>query len=511
MRHDNLNIVLGPPGTGKTTWLLNLVEQLLVGGVAPNRIAFLTFTKKAANEARERAAKRFTLTSDDLPWFRTIHSLVFARLGLSTRQVVKNSDLIELSKILGIDFQGAISLDEEGVVSVAAKGDKMVFLENLARATGKGLLHVWEEHDHGLGHDANRGVSFAELQMFAKAYAKFKTVRGLVDYTDMLELFAQEPRLAPRLDVLIVDEAQDLSQAQWRAIHVIAANTPMVHVAGDDDQAIYRWAGADVDQFMTLEGTVRILDQSFRIPAAVHEVANHLLSRISVRRDKQFKPREVRGAVSYVNSSEEIDMSSGSWLLLARHIYQLSEYERICRDKGWSYEVKGRSFTNSADISAILAWETLRKGERITAAAAMAVYRKMRLNVTSAGRRALGKLPNDDAVTLTELQATFGLKTTAIWHEAFDAMPYAQKDFYIRARKQGERLTSEPRIKISTIHGAKGGQADHVVVGTDISEMADANMQRGSEDETRVFYVGCTRAKETLTIVQPRTRLFYDV
>lgn len=510
MKHKHLNLILGPPGTGKTTWLLDVVEEVLEAGIAPEKIAVLTFTKKAANEAKERAAKRFSLGPDDLVWVRTIHSLVFRQLGLNKTQVIKQADFAELGRLLGIEFEGKSSLDEEGVVTGAAKGDRMVFLENLARATRRGLQQAWEDQDHGIGHDPNRGVSFEELSSFARAYAKFKVTRGLVDYTDMLDIFV-ERRAAPRVEVLIVDEAQDLSRAQWAAIEVIASVAKVVYIAGDDDQAIYRWAGADVDQFVTLEGSVKILDQSYRIPASVHEVAEHLTGRISGRRPKKFKPRAARGSVEHVLDIEDVDMSTGSWLLLARHVYQLDAYERVCREQGWSYEIKGRSFANSENIRAIMAWESLRKGDSVQISMATAIYRKMRAGVTAVGRSALARRDNDELISMADLQQTFGLKTDVIWHEAFDAMPYAEKNFYIRARRQGETLTGVPRVRISTIHGAKGGQADNVVLGLDISEMADVSMRQNPDDETRVFYVGATRTKERLITLQPQTRMFFDL
>ena len=74
-------IVLGPPGTGKTTTLLKKVDSYLKN-TDPDKIGYFAFTQKAAHEARDRAIKQFNLTEDDLPYFRTLHSLAFRKLGL---------------------------------------------------------------------------------------------------------------------------------------------------------------------------------------------------------------------------------------------------------------------------------------------------------------------------------------------------------------------------------------------------------------------------------------------
>lgn len=68
-------IVLGPPGTGKTTTLLNEVEKEMRSGVPPEHIGYVTFTRKGAGEAIDRAAKKFGFEADRMPYFRTLHSL----------------------------------------------------------------------------------------------------------------------------------------------------------------------------------------------------------------------------------------------------------------------------------------------------------------------------------------------------------------------------------------------------------------------------------------------------
>ena len=76
------SIILGPPGTGKTTTILNLIEMEMEQGTPPDRIGYFAFTKKASREGRERTITRFGLDGKELPNFRTLHSLCYRMLGL---------------------------------------------------------------------------------------------------------------------------------------------------------------------------------------------------------------------------------------------------------------------------------------------------------------------------------------------------------------------------------------------------------------------------------------------
>ncbi len=98
-----MNRLFGPPGTGKTTTLLNMVDDALSKGVSPQRIAFLAFTRKAATEAKERAADRFKLNAvDDLPFFRTLHSFAYRSLRINKQDLMQKEHFDELSKKMGI-------------------------------------------------------------------------------------------------------------------------------------------------------------------------------------------------------------------------------------------------------------------------------------------------------------------------------------------------------------------------------------------------------------------------
>ena len=88
--------IFGPPGTGKTTTLIDIVKSRIKLGGDPNKIAFMSFSRKAATEARDRAMGELNLNADQMSYFRTLHSLAFTWMGLTTRQVFKGSDYNEL-------------------------------------------------------------------------------------------------------------------------------------------------------------------------------------------------------------------------------------------------------------------------------------------------------------------------------------------------------------------------------------------------------------------------------
>ena len=84
-----INIILGPPGTGKTTKLLEICQQKKEQGIAWDKIGFFSFSRKAANEARDRARLKFQASKDDLVHFRTLHSFAFRHLPVNEDHLMK--------------------------------------------------------------------------------------------------------------------------------------------------------------------------------------------------------------------------------------------------------------------------------------------------------------------------------------------------------------------------------------------------------------------------------------
>ncbi len=114
-------------------------------------------------------------------------------------------------------------------------------------------------------------------------------------------------------------------------------------------------------------------------------------------------------------------------------------------------------------------------------------------------------------IGMTELREKFGLLVDTVWHEALDRLTAGEVQYFIAALKRGEKLLKAPRIKISTIHAVKGGEADHVALLTDMAERTWNEFERNPDDEHRVFYVAVTRARESLHIIAPVSKRCYEI
>ena len=183
----------------------------------------------------------------------------------------------------------------------------------------------------------------AELvrERLINALVAYKDKRKIIDYTDML-MKCLKIATFPKLRILFVDEAQDLSTIQWNVINEIGKQTEVMYVAGDDDQAIYRWAGADVNQFIKLEGNSTVLNKSYRVPSSIWDLATKLSLRIESIIKKEFKATEEKGEVRWYMDPEDVDISQGDWYLLARNGYMLNQLESICIKNGYPFTIVGR-------------------------------------------------------------------------------------------------------------------------------------------------------------------------
>lgn len=503
---NNQLVLLGPPGCGKTTTLLGLLDDEMTAGTPPQRIAYFSFTRKAVMEAKSRAVERFDMSQEELRYFRTLHSMTFALGGFTKAEVMSAEHYKDVGNQIGVEFGAGLFDESTGMPVGNCGGDVHLFIESLARARKVPLFEQWQ--DCGID-----DIDFRDVERTAAAVRAYKTTHGLVDFTDMLELYLENGQPLD-IDVAFVDEAQDLSVLQWAVIKKLLANVARLYIAGDDDQAIYRWSGADVGSFLRLEGERRVLEQSWRCPRQVHGIAGVLASRIRQRFEKTWRPRDEQGRVARVHRLEEFSVEDleGSTLLLARNTYLLSKYYDVLRKRGLPYTTSyGSHSVLKAHARAIYAWEKMRKGEPILGAEAKAIYDQLRVGVGVArGHKTLPHLKNDAKTTGAILRATMGLLTPDVpWYDALDGIAGKDRTYY-RSILRGKRsLVAQPDIAVNTIHGVKGGEADNVVVNPDMAWRTHKEYSRVPDDEHRVAYVGVSRARKNLFILDPLTKNFY--
>jgi len=489
--------IFGPPGTGKTTTLLNMVDTALQNGVSPYNIAFLAFTRKAAYEAKERAAKRFNLDPEkDLPYFRTLHSLAYSMLGIRDTQLMKKEDFDDLSKKIGISLTIS-KVSEDDDMEMLTSDHPILNLINLSRLKKTDLRKEYNR--------TNLEFTWVEVDYVNRAYTEFKQARGLIDYTDMLVEFVNGAvNYCPEFDLCFMDEAQDLSPLQWDIAHALDSRAKRMYCAGDDDQAIYKWAGADVEHFINLDGGSEVLEQSYRIPFEVHKVAEGISKRIHQRFPKKYLPRKDRGMVRKIYGIQEVDMSEGEWLVLAQANYMLSSVATQLKYDGYLFERNGFRSIPEKISSAVNGWESLRKDRKIDCKTAQNIYDYMSGNGKHVARgfKKFSEMDKDKLFDMPTLQLQYGLcvDPNKIWHEALDKLPDVDKIYITSLLRRGEKFNAVPRIKLSTIHGAKGGEADNVVLFTDLSTAAQKEV---GDDMHRVFYVGVTRSRQNLYVVEP--------
>ena len=488
-------IVLGPPGTGKTTTLLNKVDDYLKQ-TDPDKIGYFAFTQKAAHEARDRAMKQFNLEEDDLPYFRTLHSLAFRKLGLKKDQVMQKRHYKDLGSKLGFPVGYAVyQEDHDGTGCTFGSDSEYLRIIQLAQ-----LKNITIEQQYDLKEHV-QDLSFSNLRIISNELKRYKKEYSLIDFNDMILDFTKSDK-SPKFDVVFIDEAQDLSLMQWEMARSIWKKTEDSFIAGDDDQAIYKWAGADVDSFIALKGQYLPLTQSYRIPAKVHGLAMGIINRIRNRIDKTWQPKVNEGTLQRHFDVDSIDMTKGDWLVLSRTRHMLTDIGESLYRQGLYYKNKYKRTNEQGLHEAATAWEFLRQGQLITYKQVESISKYMGPKHWHAKK--IKGMAKESFYGIDQLVKDYGLQVKTVWYEAFDEAGQTEVDYLRKMRKNGEKLNEKPRIELSTIHGAKGGEATNVVLLTNLTENTMRSYERNPDDENRLFYVGATRTKENLHIIEPK-------
>jgi len=478
--------IFGPPGTGKTTTLLNKVEEYLKKGNKINNLGYFAFTKKAAKHAKETLLSRdLGLKEKELKNFQTLHSFAFHSLGLSEELIMQPEHYEIIGKELGI----RIKEDSDGNCYLKFNNEYFNLI-NSARVKDISV----EEEFHS--NNWSRDIDLTTLKSINQTIENYKKAYNLKDYNDMINDFIKKKDDCRNFDIIFIDEAQDLSPIQWKMFDVLKERCNEIYLAGDDDQAIFAWAGADVDRFINQPGEHIILDQSRRIPVAVQECAENILENISTRVNKKYTPTTDQGSVEKIRSLDYVDLDSGNWLILTRVLYRSDEIAHFLKTRGVYFKTRyGKSF-NSKLYKAVLNYMLLQKGEKITSADAKDIvgFIKDDLQV------------KDGEVSAADLDIDFQQQ----WFEVFDNAKNIDIEYIRRLREKGFNLGEEPKVEVSTIHAAKGGECDNVILVLDNTKKIRKNIkfsQEKEDEEHRVWYVGTTRTKENLYFLQAKKEI----
>lgn len=484
----NVEIIFGPPGTGKTTRLLRMLGDYLDNGGAPERVAFVSFSRRAIHEVVHRLGRN----PDDFPHFRTIHSTAYHFLDLKRDDVFQFKHWKQFSEVIGLPFSNA---GYEEPLWDGTAGDKCMALHSLARARGTDLETEWRAA-------MLPNLTLPHLKEVVKQFERFKEVNALWDFHDMV---LRADGTLP-VDLLFVDEAQDTSRAQWQFIRKVARLVPTVVLAGDDDQAVYGWSGADAGALSRFEGKFTTLDQSYRLPYAIKKVADDIILRAKKRVPKDFAPRVdketghvVQGEVTWRRDAATINLrGTDKWLLLARSNYQLESYREMARSQGVVYTLPDGTWSWSIPaVQAAVTYEHLRRGHEVPRSEARSMLQF--------AEHTVAKIP--PVVTWDHLFSESAMEQP--WMTGLPRISATDRE-YIRALRQGGESTKEPgRVRIGTVHSVKGAEAHNVVLKADISERVAHGARLDPDSEHRVQYVGVTRASNNLHLILPATANYW--
>lgn len=458
---NNITTIFGAPGCGKTTVLMNILEKELTQH-DPDKIAYVSFTKKGTYEGRNRAMDLFKYKEHELPYFRTLHSIAFREGKYSKYDIISKKDYRQFSQAMGMKFTGYYT--EE----FYHNDDRYLFYNFLERSNPKMAKQFLDD------------MNMKTLKLVNYNYDRFKKHVGIFDFTDIIQEFVKRDVSLP-VDIAIIDEAQDLTTLQWQMCEIAFRNCKKVYIAGDDDQAIYEWTGADINYFLNLKSERIILHQSYRMRKNILDYAKKISVRIHNRVDKDFKPVDDGGNVYHHNTLDELIIKPNeTYYLLSRNNWFLTQYKQHLLKKAIIFNLKGKLSYVEKEIKAINIYEHYRKTKKIDEQSMMSLRTHLKDNAN-------------------------------IEHPWYESLNFdLEKIAYYRDLIKNKVKLEKSKIDISTIHGVKGGEADNVVIIMDFTKAVKVNFEKNTDSELRCLYVGLTRAKNNLHIIYSTSKNGYD-
>jgi len=430
-----------------------------------------------------------------------LHSCAYQFLGCTHTDMIQEQDFEEFKQEYGVDLSPALRS-----INSTSWGDPDGFhLIDLYRVKNTTLHQEYKRAGHIQG-------GFERLQRVAHDYYRFKKAKGVFDYTDLIVEFKKQNQ-SPKLEVLIVDEVQDLKPVEWDMVKIMMDQARVVYLGGDDDQAIYSWSGADVSKLINLKCHERVLDQSYRIPKNVFLRSNKLIGKVKNRIPKEWKSREALGNVSNI-SYERLNFRENEWLVLCRTNYYLNEIANDLRSKGYLFEKNNKLSIKDEVLIAFNCWNTLQNNSEVSLPDVKVMYQYIKSgeNGIARGFKKMKGAEEEKKYSYQELSQEWGLNTNiqTPWDIALNGIGDQELVYMRQIIRRGYNLNKKSNLRLSTIHGAKGGESQNVVLFTDISKRIADGMTVNRDDERRVFYVGMTRAKENLFIIPSTSQYEFE-
>lgn len=480
-----VKVLLAQAGSGKTRRLIEEVSRELETR-RPEELAFVTFTRKGAEEGLHRVCSKLRLTPEELPYFRTLHSLTFHALGLKATDMFGRLDQRKFNKEYGYD----VNRCEVDTGKVAPTRDSQYLdfydLERSGALTSRQL--------------AEADIEQSYYRQLVRKYEEFKANEHLVDFFDCLIKYVQEGDSLP-VRVVMIDEAQDITALQWRVIDKAFSRAEKVIIAGDENQSIYQYSGARPDFLIALakKYPVEHLSVSHRIPQSVYRLAKGITDFISDKTDKPFNPKieNPEGSITQLAELDRLkhfirkedfseNKSETTWYILCRNNCFLEEPKRLLEENVIPYWTAEGFFMGGQIMKRLKDYHNY----------ALEGYGNPKKREDFQRRFGIADFsaPFTDTCLFTE-----GRK----W--VYSA--YIEK---YGLDKLEEMCKWNPQILVSTIHHVKGSEALNVAIMLDTTRRTVGNMFYDIDEELRVLYVGITRTKENLFLIDSKNGQGYD-
>ena len=527
--------VFGPPGTGKTTYIINKILPEAIAKHGLDKVLITSFTKAAAKEIAQRLTAKYKISVEIEPWDEpldtepdcvratTLHAACFAVLGrpkLATGVVKKWND----------EYPQWVITSEGGTTgeSDSYGGQDMLSQCNIYRNKMIDPLTV------------------PILKPFYTKWQEFKTNNHVMDFTDLIEQSIKTIFFAPwGATCLICDEAQDLTKLEFALIRSWGLQMQELYLAGDDDQCIYSFKGSDPYNFITDDISCQIekviLSKSYRLPKQIWEFSNQFVKQIKPRQPKEFthsgeSGELIRAGFSIAHVDELVDIAlkesmTGSVLILTSCSYMLKPVCDVMRGLGIQFGNPYRIADKSWNPCATKAFELLqdiKNGEGFNVWGEFLDKRTYRKGMTKKQLEAdldllYDKFQSAEGIDLRiesyELMIKYLKDETldeidTVWGDTKSRVEWFYNNITLGERKRFDYAIKTEQCKIqaknpimpSTIHAIKGGEADCVFISPDISPVGFKQFLSDQNPVLRLFYVGITRARHKLVILNPSTR-----